>query len=80
MGMVPMLSRHTSNPAPPLGDAGLYGGPVKVDDAEPKHRFLTIEQVAEELSAGVPLVRSLLKTGEMRIEAGNIVEDDLGQA
>ncbi|MDR6417581.1 helix-turn-helix domain-containing protein [Pseudarthrobacter sulfonivorans] len=33
---------------------------------EPKRRFLTIEQVAEELSVGQPLVRSLLRTGELR--------------
>jgi excisionase family DNA binding protein len=29
-------------------------------------RFLTIEQVAEELSVGLPLVRSLLRSGELR--------------
>lgn len=29
-------------------------------------RFLTVEQVAEELSVGPPLVRSLLKSGELR--------------
>jgi prophage regulatory protein len=29
-------------------------------------RFLTVEQVAEQLNVGVPLVRSLLKTGELR--------------
>jgi excisionase family DNA binding protein len=34
------------------------------DDA--KRRFLTVEQVAEELNVGLPLVRSLLRTGEMR--------------
>jgi excisionase family DNA binding protein len=32
----------------------------------PQRRFLTIEQVAEELAVGVPLVRSMLKTGELR--------------
>lgn len=31
-----------------------------------KPRFMTIEQVAEELNVGVPLVRSLLKSGELR--------------
>lgn len=37
------------------------------DDAAPKRpRFLTIEQVADELGAGVPLVRGLLRTGELR--------------
>jgi excisionase family DNA binding protein len=29
-------------------------------------RFLTIEQVAQELNVGEPLVRSMLKTGELR--------------
>lgn len=29
-------------------------------------RFLTLEQVAEELNVGLPLVRSLLKSGELR--------------
>ncbi|WP_028278110.1 helix-turn-helix domain-containing protein [Arthrobacter sp. I3] len=29
-------------------------------------RFLTIEQVAEELCVGLPTVRMLLKTGELR--------------
>ncbi|MBT2567127.1 helix-turn-helix domain-containing protein [Arthrobacter sp. ISL-85] len=31
-----------------------------------KRRFLTIEQVAEELNVGLPLVRSLVKCGELR--------------
>lgn len=31
-----------------------------------KRRFLTIEQVAEELNVGQPLIRSLLRTGELR--------------
>jgi excisionase family DNA binding protein len=34
------------------------------DDA--KRRFLTVEQVAEELNVGLPLVRGLLRTGELR--------------
>lgn len=34
--------------------------------AEEKRRFLTIEQVAEELNVGLPMVRSLVKTGELR--------------
>lgn len=34
--------------------------------AEQKRRFLTVEQVAEELNVGLPLVRGLLKTGELR--------------
>ncbi|QSZ49578.1 helix-turn-helix domain-containing protein [Arthrobacter sp. D5-1] len=37
------------------------------DDALPKRlRFLTVEQVADELSVGVPTVRQLLKSGELR--------------
>lgn len=31
-----------------------------------KRRFLTIEQVAEELNVGVPLVRTLVRSGELR--------------
>lgn len=34
--------------------------------ADEKRRFLTIEQAAEELNVGVPLVRTLVKTGELR--------------
>jgi excisionase family DNA binding protein len=33
---------------------------------ENKRRFLTVEQVAEELNVGLPLVRGLLRTGELR--------------
>lgn len=37
------------------------------DDALPKRpRFLTISQVAEELCVGLPTVRQLLGTGELR--------------
>ncbi|BCW69980.1 helix-turn-helix domain-containing protein [Arthrobacter sp. NicSoilB8] len=37
------------------------------DDIAPKRpRFLTIDQVAEELAVGAPTVRQLLKTGELR--------------
>lgn len=36
------------------------------DSAAPARRFLTIEQVAEELNVGTPSVRALLKTGELR--------------
>lgn len=36
------------------------------DVAEPKRRFLTVEQVAEELNVGIPIVRALLKSGELR--------------
>lgn len=35
------------------------------NDAVPVRRFLTVEQVAEELNS-VPVVRSLLKSGELR--------------
>lgn len=31
-----------------------------------KPRFLTVEQAAEELNVGVPLIRTLLKSGELR--------------
>ncbi|MBT2532804.1 helix-turn-helix domain-containing protein [Arthrobacter sp. ISL-48] len=33
---------------------------------KPAARFMTIEQVAEALSVGIPQVRSLLKSGELR--------------
>lgn len=33
---------------------------------ESKRRFLTLDQVAEELNVGVPLVRTLVKSGELR--------------
>ncbi|TQJ60465.1 excisionase family DNA binding protein [Arthrobacter sp. SLBN-83] len=33
---------------------------------EVKRRFLTIEQVAEELNVGQPLVRALIRSGELR--------------
>lgn len=33
---------------------------------KPAARFMTIEQVAEELSVGIPQVRALLKSGELR--------------
>jgi prophage regulatory protein len=33
---------------------------------EPTRRFLTIEQVAQELNVGEPLVRAMLKAGELR--------------
>lgn len=33
---------------------------------EGTRRFLTIEQVAEELNVGLPMVRGLLRTGELR--------------
>lgn len=56
----------------------------------PTRRFLTIEQVAEELSVGEPLVRGMLKTGELRgIQVGgrgvwrigaNDIEDFIAEA
>jgi excisionase family DNA binding protein len=36
------------------------------DEAPKRPRFLTIEQVAEELNVGQPTVRMLLKSGELR--------------
>lgn len=37
------------------------------DNAVPKRpRFLTISQVAEELAVGVPTVRQLIRSGELR--------------
>lgn len=36
------------------------------DAPQSSHRFLTVEQVAEKLNVGVPLVRALLKAGELR--------------
>ena len=53
------------------------------DSAAPERRFPTIEQVAEELNVGVPSIRALLKTGELRgIQIGGrgmwrISRDDL---
>lgn len=55
-----------------------------------KHRFLTIEQVAEELTVSTIQVRALLKSGELcgfqvggrhvwRVGAGD-VEDYIGEA
>jgi excisionase family DNA binding protein len=35
-------------------------------EAPKRPRFLTIEQVAEELNVGLPTVRMLLKSGELR--------------
>lgn len=32
----------------------------------PARRFLTIEQVAEELSVGIPQIKALVKSGELR--------------
>ncbi|WP_429388897.1 helix-turn-helix domain-containing protein [Paenarthrobacter sp. TE4293] len=40
---------------------------MSIDDALPSRpRFLTIEQVADELAVGLPTVRQLLKSGELR--------------
>ncbi|WP_307277473.1 helix-turn-helix domain-containing protein [Arthrobacter sp. W4I7] len=48
-----------------LGAPAHPDGKVAVAD-EPKRRFLTAEQVAEELNVGLRPVRGLLKTGELR--------------
>ncbi|GGJ20407.1 helix-turn-helix domain-containing protein [Paenarthrobacter histidinolovorans] len=40
---------------------------MSTDDALPSRpRFLTIEQVADELAVGLPTVRQLLNSGELR--------------
>lgn len=39
---------------------------VPIEAAPKRPRFLTVEQVAEELNVGVPTVRMLLKSGELR--------------
>jgi excisionase family DNA binding protein len=51
-------------PAAPL----VSGHTMKSMTEEPRKppRFFTIEQVAEELSVGTPLVRGMLRTGELR--------------
>lgn len=36
------------------------------EDTRRSARFLTIEQVAQELNVGEPLVRTLLRSGELR--------------
>jgi excisionase family DNA binding protein len=36
------------------------------EENKPSPRFLTIDQVATELNIGQPLVRGLLKSGELR--------------
>lgn len=36
------------------------------DVASKRPRFLTVEQVADELNVGLPTVRMLLKSGELR--------------
>lgn len=43
-----------------------YGCWVTDDAVSKRPRFLTIEQVAEELAVGAPTVRVLLKMGELR--------------
>ncbi len=47
-----------------------YGPPTsygcQVIDDPKRPRFMTIEQVAEELAVGIPTVRQLLKSGELR--------------
>lgn len=56
----------------PLGGAGWgvlllgYGWWVTDDAVLKRPRFLTVEQVAEELNVGLPMVRGLLKSGDLR--------------
>ena len=61
-----------------------------MSEEKKKHRFLTIEQVAEELNVSVAQVRALLKSGELRgLQVGgrnvwrigaNDVEDYIAEA
>lgn len=46
--------------------AGVSLDRVNDDAVSKRPRFLTIEQVAEELAVGAPTVRQLLRTGELR--------------
>lgn len=39
---------------------------ITADEAPKRPRFLTVEQVADELNIGLPTVRMLLKSGELR--------------
>ncbi|MET4143752.1 helix-turn-helix domain-containing protein [Arthrobacter sp. UYCo732] len=42
------------------------------DDTRPPHRFLTVEQTADELNVGVPLIRAIIKSGDLRgIQVGS---------
>jgi excisionase family DNA binding protein len=60
------------------------------EESEPRRRFLTVEQVSEELNVGVPQIRALLRGGELRgIQVGgrgvwrigaNDVEDFIAEA
>jgi excisionase family DNA binding protein len=36
------------------------------EESEARRRFLTVEQVSEEPNVGVPQIRALLKSGELR--------------
>lgn len=49
-----------------VGPTSDYGCGVTVDKTPSRPRFLTIEQVADELTVGLPTVRMLLKSGELR--------------
>lgn len=49
-----------------IGPASGYGCRVTDDKTPSRPRFLTIEQVADELTVGLPTVRMLLKSGELR--------------
>lgn len=47
-----------------LRDSAAYDGAVS--DEIKKHRFRTVEQVAEELDVSVSQIRALLKAGDLR--------------
>lgn len=51
--------------APVPGRMDTYDGSMS-EENKPSPRFLTIDQVATELNIGQPLVRGLLKSGELR--------------
>ncbi|MDQ0678863.1 excisionase family DNA binding protein [Arthrobacter pascens] len=50
---------------PEPGRMDTYDGSMP-EENKPSPRFLTIDQVATELNIGQPLVRGLLKSGELR--------------
>jgi len=58
-----LLPRGSQGP-PGSAEQRLYDR--RVSDAAKKYRFLTVEQVAEELNISVSQTRALLKSGELR--------------
>jgi len=56
---------HTARFRPDTPAIETYDWPMP-EENKPTPRFLTIEQVATELSIGLPLIRALLKNGELR--------------